>query len=272
MLKKKLIYFLLICGSFLSANQLWAQAGWTAAQAMQICAGVTVPAKVSTGIAEAGPAYGCLGEYPNPTWMFAKIGTSGSLSFIVAITPASDVDFIVWGPFAAPPTAAQLTAATIRACDYSGANGGTAALGSVTAGQYYMILLANYGNAAGNISLTVAGGSTATIECPSPGGISATVKYWAKANAGTSTTVNAAQVATWSDQTPTSWHATQATAAARPTFVENAINFNPALNFASACRHDSDNIEWGGDEWHYRCGRNLARNPIWVSEWENQCL
>ncbi|MEN9609254.1 MAG: hypothetical protein RLZZ628_68 [Bacteroidota bacterium] len=234
MFKKKLIFFLLIYGNLISANLVFAQAGWTVAEAMQICAGVTVPAKVSSGTAEAGPAYGCLGDYPNPTWMFAKIGTSGSLSFTVTITPSSDVDFIVWGPFASLPTAAQLTAATIKACDYTGANGGTAALGSVSAGQYYMILLTNYGNAAGNIALTVAGGSTATIECPSPGGVGTNLKYWVKGNAGTSSTVNAAQVTTWNDQTPTGWHTTQATASKRPTFVENAVNFNPAVNFASA--------------------------------------
>jgi large repetitive protein len=206
----------------------------TVAEAMQICAGVTVPAKTAGGAAEAGPAYGCLGEYPNPTWMYAKIGTSGTMSFNVSISSGADVDFAIWGPFASTATVSQLTAAKLKACDYSGANGGTAALGTVTAGEYYMILITNFAATTGNLSLTVAGSSTATIECPSPGGISSTVKYWAKANKGTSSSVNAAQVATWSDQTPTGWHATQATAAARPTFVENAINFNPALNFASA--------------------------------------
>ena len=203
----------------------------TCGEASQICAGVTVPARTSSGTAEAGPYYGCLTSVPNPTWLYVKIATTGSLSFNVAISPASDVDFAAWGPFTTPTCGVALNSAKLKTCDYTTANGGTANLGAVVAGEYYMILLTNYGNAAGNIALTINAGSTAAVECPSPGGNGGNLKLWFKANSGTNTTTNSGAITTWIDQSGQGKNVTQATAANQPLFVTNGTNFNPAINY-----------------------------------------
>ena len=203
----------------------------TCGEAMQICAGVTVPARTASGTAEAGPFYGCLGSVPNPTWLYVKVATSGTLSFNVSIAPASDVDFAAWGPFTAPTCGAALNSGKLKACDYATTNGGTANLGNVGVGEYYMILLTNYGNAVGNVALTINAGSTATVECPSPGGNAGSLKLWFKADAGTNTTTNAAAISTWIDQSGQGKNVTQATAANRPLFVSNGINFNPSIDY-----------------------------------------
>ena len=103
----------------------------TCIEASQICAGVTVTARTASGTAEAGPFYGCLTTVPNPTWVYVKIATSGSLSFNVTLAPSADVDFAAWGPFTGPTCGAALNSAKLKACDYNATNGGTAALGNV---------------------------------------------------------------------------------------------------------------------------------------------
>ncbi len=203
----------------------------TCTEAMQICSGVTVPARTSSGTAEAGPYYGCLSTVPNPTWVYVKIATSGTLSFNVTLAPSADVDFAAWGPFVAPTCGAALSSLKMKACDYNTTNGGTANLGNVLAGEYYMILLTNYSNTAGNISATINGGSTATLECATPGGYGGNLKLWFKANAGTNTTTNGGAISQWTDQGGQGKNVTQATAGNRPLFVTNGINFNPAIDY-----------------------------------------
>jgi large repetitive protein len=201
------------------------------AEAVQICAGVTVPAKTSGGTVEAGINYGCMGSVPNQTWLYVKIATTGTLAFNVTLSPANDVDFIAWGPFSAPACGASLSAAKIKACDYTTNNGGTANLGAVVAGDYYMILLTNYGAVAGNIAMTIAGGSTAAVECPAPGGNGGSLKLWFKADAGTNTLTNGGAISQWIDQSGQGKNVTQATAGNRPLFVSNGTNFNPAIDY-----------------------------------------
>lgn len=74
----------------------------------------------------------------------------------------------------------------------------------------------------------------ATASSPSgggtPGGVSANLQLWLKADAGTSTTTNGANVFSWIDQSPNSWTADNS-ADNEPIYNTNAINFNPALNF-----------------------------------------
>ena len=64
-----------------------------------------------------------------------------------------------------------------------------------------------------------------------PGGVESGLKLWFKANAGTSTTTNGTGVSSWIDQSPTNRTANQGNASRQPSFVTDAFNFNPALNF-----------------------------------------
>jgi len=97
-----------------------------------------------TVTAPAGPAYGCLGSQPNPAWFNMQVQTSGPMGFNISST--SDIDFIIWGPFANPTGAcvAGLTAATIVDCSYSGTNNESALIPNAIAGEYYIVMITNF--------------------------------------------------------------------------------------------------------------------------------
>ncbi len=63
----------------------------------------------------------------------------------------------------------------------------------------------------------------------SPGGVETNLALWLKADAGTSSTTNATEVTSWTDQTGNN-NAT-GTSGTVPDYLENYINFNPALDF-----------------------------------------
>ena len=78
--------------------------------------------------------------------------------------------------------------------------------------------------------LTVAIALTAyTLSAQAPGGVSAGLNVWLKADAGTSSTTDAAFLTSWNDQSPNGNHATQNTQAAKPQYYSNQMNGNPAV-------------------------------------------
>ncbi len=62
-----------------------------------------------------------------------------------------------------------------------------------------------------------------------PGGVSGGLNVWLKADAGTSSTTNAAYLATWADQSGSGNDATQSVASAKPQYYSNIMNGNPAV-------------------------------------------
>ncbi len=70
---------------------------------------------------------------------------------------------------------------------------------------------------------------TAYFQC-SPGGVLNNLTLWLRADDGTSSSINGANVATWSDR---SGFANDATAVSgdEPSYLSNSINYNPALDF-----------------------------------------
>lgn len=129
---------------------------------------ITYPAGVATGTAEPGPNYGCLGSEPNPAWFFMQIANPGTMSIAITSSPPRDIDFILYGPFTSStaPCTAQLTAANTEDCSYAGGTAPEYAdiTGAVT-GEYYILLLTNFSNAATNITFQAQPGSTATTNC-----------------------------------------------------------------------------------------------------------
>lgn len=61
-----------------------------------------------------------------------------------------------------------------------------------------------------------------------PGGVSANLRLWLKADAGVTTATGVSQ---WNDQSGNGLNATQVTGANQPTFSANSLNFNPTLQF-----------------------------------------
>ncbi len=115
---KKLLIILSVC--FIGLNA-FSQAN--CASAAPFCAGgnsgVNFPAG-TTGAAQTGPNYGCLGSQPAPAWYYLQVSTSGNLILGIAGTGGGDVDFICWGPFASLSNiCSNLTASNTVDCSYS---------------------------------------------------------------------------------------------------------------------------------------------------------
>lgn len=148
--------------------------------------------------------YGCLASVPNPSWYYMKIGTGGSMTMTLQQTTGqngtgsgTDVDFAMWGPFDDVPsgcTAISGHATPIQA-SYSSSSTETIAIGSgggsnsncnpmsgstsvgsttppaAQAGKYYIVLMTNYSNQSGYITLNQTGGTGSTdcsIVTPTP--------------------------------------------------------------------------------------------------------
>lgn len=65
-----------------------------------------------------------------------------------------------------------------------------------------------------------------------PGGVTSGLGLWLRADSGTSTTTEGADVSSWADKSPAKNDVSQAVATRQPNYVSNAFNFNPALDFA----------------------------------------
>ncbi len=110
--------------------------------------------------AQPGVDYDCLFTQPNPTWFYIPISQAGELDFHIhqqnAMGTGLDVDFICWGPFSDPlaPCAGGLNASTEVACSYSAAPDEDLIIPNAQVGQYYMMLVTNFSNQAGDITIT----------------------------------------------------------------------------------------------------------------------
>ena len=172
--------------------------------ALPFCAGTS-----STGISfpnttnsPSPGSYSCLATQPNAAWYYLQISQSGNLTFTIrqfntAGNPI-DVDFIAWGPFATPTCgASNLNASTQVGCSYSAAATETFTINNAIVGQYYMVMMTNFANSAGTITLaqnTGTGATSCDIVCPltiAGGGVSDCRDYRLTANY-----INSSQVGT----------------------------------------------------------------------------
>ena len=128
------------------------------------------PASVDAPAAELGPEYDCLFNQPNPAWYFMQIADSGDIIIDIDANPASDIDFICWGPFnTLTDVCNQLTLAMVVDCSYAG---GTATevcdITGAVAGEFYMLLLTNWSNNATDITFgqsNIGAANAGTTDC-----------------------------------------------------------------------------------------------------------
>ena len=148
--------------------------------------GVNIPSEVGGGNAPMGPDYGCLITQPRPLWYYMQISQTGIVEFVLTQfsqpdqqgTPI-DVDYIIWGPFETPDgNCNDLTAENIVDCSYHGAateyidfNTATAGPtpgpnpGSANSGEYYLLMITNYGGSSGYINLQPTEQMSAEFNC-----------------------------------------------------------------------------------------------------------
>jgi gliding motility-associated-like protein len=157
----------------------------TCATASTVC---SVTYGNTTGVTSLG-TIGCLGSSPNPTYFTIQVGTSGPISFELtqsspgSATPNLDVDYAAWGPFTsqAAGCAAGIPFITPvntnpsgdpqdHGCSFNAASIEQFNIPNALAGQFYIILITNYSNQSGSISLTQTNagqpGAGTTICCP----------------------------------------------------------------------------------------------------------
>lgn len=171
----KFLFYSLFLFLFANSGQIFAQ-GTSCNIAEPFCTGVTYGFPLNTNTsAEPGPNYGCLATQPNPVWYYMLIDQSGNITVNMTSPTGNDIDFAAWGPFTSPygPCVASLTAtgATPTDCPAAGnpAPAGSYPAGNMidcsfdindvedlhlsnaVSGQYYMLCITNYSNAAGDI-------------------------------------------------------------------------------------------------------------------------
>ena len=122
----------------------------------------------ATGIINLG-SYGCLGTSPNASFFFLEAAQSGSLSYtITQVTTGGtpiDVDYALWGPFASRDAGCVLVPnGTPVSCSFSAAATENFTI-TVTAGQVYILMVTNYANQAGSVTMTPNPNNTAQSFC-----------------------------------------------------------------------------------------------------------
>ncbi|MEI6410858.1 MAG: HYR domain-containing protein, partial [Bacteroidota bacterium] len=140
--------------------------GSTCATAACLASGATFPAVTGGGNTNTYLATTCLGSSPNESWFYFQVTSPGTVIQNISINPSSDVDYAAWGPFASTTAGCgNLSAANNVSCNYSSSNGGT--MNFTASVGYYLVVLTNFGNQSGTVTMTVNTG-TAAVACPPP--------------------------------------------------------------------------------------------------------
>jgi gliding motility-associated-like protein len=136
-------------------------------QLYQTCA-TNIPFQNSTGgNAESFNSTCIPTQFVGPTWFFLQVQGSGNIilqiSQINTAGTGTDVDFVLWGPFAnLNNICGQLNTSVEVDCSYSAASIENVTIPSGIAGQIYVLLIDNYSGQPGTISVSQIGGSGIT--------------------------------------------------------------------------------------------------------------
>lgn len=134
----------------------------TCSTAYELCFGtntvVSYPAATS-GAAQTGPAYDCLGSQPNPTWLYFKTNsviTNSNTSLVFTSSNNSDIDFILWGPISSYSNlcSAISNSATVKGCSFSTAATESITITNTQPNAYYVLLITNYSSVAQFINVS----------------------------------------------------------------------------------------------------------------------
>lgn len=151
-----------------------AQIGTLCNDAAPACAQTGLTFTNTTGVTPGLGTINCLGSSPNPTFYYMQVDDAGTINMSLAQTNNSgtntDVDFQLWGPFSsvsAGCTSISNNVASSNAdCSYAG--GGTIEQVNIVNGQpgdFYILLITNFSNQPGTITLTLNSNSTGTTNC-----------------------------------------------------------------------------------------------------------
>lgn len=162
--------------------------GASCGSADPFCTGTTYTFPATTGVANSG-TFACLATTPNPAWYYLQVANTGDIVVNISQTDANgngaDVDFICYGPYTSQAAAcSNQTGDCINSgtnplsnnagcngnvvdCSYSSSANETCGIQGAVAGQWYMLMLTNYSNVAGNITFGQgnSGSGSGTTNC-----------------------------------------------------------------------------------------------------------
>jgi len=123
----------------------------------------------TTGYAQVGPNYNCLGSQPNPLWIVVPFCSAGDMNISINDTALNgDLDFNVWGPFNGmnmPAICNNLSGSGVD-CSYGTGTTDTINLPVSNSGDYYLILITNFTGQPNNVILnTVSGSAVSDTSC-----------------------------------------------------------------------------------------------------------
>ena len=112
-----------------------------------------------------GQSTNCLSTAPNPAFYYLKIANPGNMTIKIYSEPSYDIDFDCWGPFNSFEEACGLlSCSNIVDCSYKSDHTEYCHINGAQTGEYYILLLTNFGNQACNIKFEKTGGN-ATTDC-----------------------------------------------------------------------------------------------------------
>lgn len=166
-LQKALLFFILLFIEFANAQEGASSCSELEAnfQQYQSCA-TSIPFTNSTNNT-SGETFvtSCIGaEFQGPTWFFMEIQSSGDILLQISQVnnagAETDVDFVLWGPFNnLNNICSQLNLGKEVDCSYSDSGIEDVQLNNAIAGELYILLVDNYSNTPGEITITQTGGS-----------------------------------------------------------------------------------------------------------------
>lgn len=133
----------------------------TCTGANSLCGALNTPFANTVGIVDTGTMQ-CLQTTPNPTWFYMPVSSPGTIQVTILQNTNTgnqiDVDYILYGPFLNPATPcgnpALLNAGSMVSCSYSPAAVENFTIVNALPGQYYLLLVTNFSNQAGMITIT----------------------------------------------------------------------------------------------------------------------
>ena len=142
---------------------------YVCSQANSLCNSLGVPFQNTINATSTGQA-GCLNTTPNPTWFYLPVSGAGTINLQIVQTSVnggtSDVDYVVYGPFSSLTNAcSQLSPNNIVSCSYSNAAIEYPVIPNAQPGQYYLMMVTNFSNQSGLITITEQGNSIGGIDC-----------------------------------------------------------------------------------------------------------
>ena len=120
-----------------------------------------------------GSSYSGIYTAPNPAFYYMRIADPGNLDiYMEGYTTEGDnldIDFVCWGPFESLEDACNLSCSNMIDASYAPDNNEDCYIDNAQTGQYYMLLITNYGNKNGEFTFSNIGTGSTDCSIMEPG-------------------------------------------------------------------------------------------------------